>query len=71
MNDDDTDDINSNALIQKLRQQSIDNKERNDLAIERQTFENNQVRMFSLLYVCMFRNHNKNGHVVRCPTVVL
>jgi hypothetical protein len=55
MNDDDTDDINSNTLIQKLRQQSIDNKERNDLAIERQTFENNQVRtMFSLLlsYVC-------------------
>jgi hypothetical protein len=42
--EDDENDINSNALIQKLRQQSIDNRERNALAVERQTFENNQVR---------------------------
>jgi hypothetical protein len=42
--EDDENDINSNALIQKLRQQSIDNRERNALAVERQTFENNQVK---------------------------
>jgi hypothetical protein len=41
--EDDENDMNSNALIQKLRQQSIDNRERNALAVERQTFENNQV----------------------------
>jgi hypothetical protein len=41
--DDDDDDYSNNPLIQKLRQQSIDNKERNDLEVERKIFENNQV----------------------------
>jgi hypothetical protein len=33
-----------NALIQKLRQQSIDNQEKNNLYVQRKTFENSQVR---------------------------
>jgi hypothetical protein len=32
-----------NALIQKLRQQSIDNQEKNNLYVQRKTFENSQV----------------------------
>jgi hypothetical protein len=32
-----------NDLIEKLRQQSIDNKEKNDLYVARKTFENDQV----------------------------
>lgn len=33
-----------NALIQKLKQQSVDNQEKNDLYVQRKTFENSQVR---------------------------
>jgi hypothetical protein len=33
-----------NSLIQKLRQQSIDNQEKNDLYVARKTFEADQVR---------------------------
>jgi hypothetical protein len=40
---DDNDD-QGNALIQKLRQQSVDNAERNNLLVQRKTFENDQVR---------------------------
>jgi hypothetical protein len=32
-----------NALIQKLRQQSIDNQEKNDLYVAKKTFEADQV----------------------------
>jgi hypothetical protein len=39
-----SDDIDGNTLIQKLRQQSIDNKEKNDLYVARKTFEADQVR---------------------------
>ena len=35
-----------NTLIQKLRQQSIDNQEKNDLYVARKTFEADQVRFF-------------------------
>ena len=35
-----------NALIQKLRQQSLDNQEKNDLYVARKTFEADQVRYF-------------------------
>lgn len=31
-----------NALIQKLRKQSVDNREKNDLYVQRKTFENDQ-----------------------------
>jgi len=34
-----------NSLIEKLRQQSIDNQEKNDLYVARKTFEADQVRM--------------------------
>jgi hypothetical protein len=39
---DDSDD--GNLLIQKLRQQSIDNQEKNDLYVARKTFEADQVK---------------------------
>jgi len=39
----DSDDA-GNALIQKLRQQSIENQEKNDLYVARKTFEADQVR---------------------------
>jgi hypothetical protein len=39
--DDDDDDYSNNPLLQKLQQQSINNKEWNDLEIEQKTFENN------------------------------
>jgi hypothetical protein len=32
----------TNVLVEKLRQQTLDNKERNRLAVERRTFENDQ-----------------------------
>ena len=35
-----------NALVEKLRQQSIDNKEKNDLYVARKTFENDQAANF-------------------------
>jgi hypothetical protein len=38
------DDTDGNALIQKLRQQSIDNREKNELYVARKTFEADQVR---------------------------
>ena len=41
--DQDSDD--GNALIQKLRQQSVDNREKNDLYVARKTFEADQVRI--------------------------
>jgi hypothetical protein len=34
-----------NPLIEKLRQQTIDNKEQNDLYVQRKTFENDQVSL--------------------------
>lgn len=34
-----------NTLIQKLRQQSVDNQEKNDLYVARKTFEADQVRV--------------------------
>jgi hypothetical protein len=41
------DNDDGNPLIQKLRKQSVDNKEKNDLSVERKTFENDQVRAMS------------------------
>lgn len=35
-----------NALIEKLRQQSVENKEKNDLLVARKTFENDQSATF-------------------------
>jgi hypothetical protein len=40
----DMDEVDGNILIQKLRQQSIDNREKNDLYVARKTFEADQVR---------------------------
>jgi hypothetical protein len=34
-----------NLLIEKLRQQTADNKEKNELYVARKTFENDQVRV--------------------------
>jgi hypothetical protein len=36
-----------NALIERLKQQSVDNKEKNELSVQRKTFENDQVRAIS------------------------
>lgn len=36
-----------NVLVQKLRQQSVDNREKNDLYVARKTFEADQVRFVS------------------------
>ena len=44
-----SDDVDGNSLIQKLRQQSIDNRERNDLYVARKTFEADQVQFFGFL----------------------
>ena len=41
----DTDD--GNVLIEKLRKQTVDNKEKNELSVQRKTFENDQVRAMS------------------------
>jgi len=40
-----SDNIEGNALIEKLKQQSVDNKEKNDLEVQRKTFENDEVRV--------------------------
>jgi hypothetical protein len=32
-----------NVLIEKLKKQTVDNKEKNDLIVQRKTFENDQV----------------------------
>jgi hypothetical protein len=32
-----------NVLIEKLKKRSVDNKEKNDLTVQRKTFENDQV----------------------------
>jgi hypothetical protein len=37
-----------NVLIERLKQQSVDNKEKNELSVQRKTFENDQVRAMSL-----------------------
>jgi outer membrane lipopolysaccharide assembly protein LptE/RlpB len=37
---------NGNLLIQKLKQQSVDNADRNNLLVQRKTFENDQVTIF-------------------------
>jgi hypothetical protein len=42
-----------NALIQKLRQQSIDNQEKNDLYVARKTFEADQVRELMMCSGCL------------------
>jgi hypothetical protein len=42
-----------NALIQKLRQQSIDNQEKNDLYVARKTFEADQVRALMMCSGCL------------------
>jgi hypothetical protein len=44
-----SDDVDSNELIQKLRQQSVDNREKNELYVARKTFEADQVRT---LFIC-------------------
>jgi hypothetical protein len=36
-----------NILIEKLRKQTVDNKEKNKLSVDRKTFENDQVRAMS------------------------
>lgn len=36
---------NNNEFIQKLKQQSLDNAEKNDLYVQRKTFENDQVKL--------------------------
>lgn len=38
--------LSGNALIEKLRQQTLDNKERNELDVARRTFENDQSATF-------------------------
>jgi hypothetical protein len=43
----DQDNDDGNALIQKLRQQSEDNREKNDLYVARKTFEADQVCLSS------------------------
>lgn len=35
-----------NALIQKLKQQSEDNREKNDLLVQQRTFMNDAVRLY-------------------------
>lgn len=40
----DVSDMDANSLIQKLRQQSEDNREKNELYVQRKTFEADQVR---------------------------
>jgi hypothetical protein len=51
----DTDD--GNLLIERLKQQSVDNKEKNDLSVQRKTFENDQVRVMSWSRVaCLKQN---------------
>jgi hypothetical protein len=47
-----SDDIDGNTLIQKLRQQSIDNREKNDLYVARKTFEADQVRCIVRFLFC-------------------
>ena len=37
---------NANTLIERLREQSVDNKEKNDLIVARKTFENDQSAAF-------------------------
>lgn len=41
-----SDNVEGNALVQKLRQQSLDNAEKNNLLVQRKTFENDQSAMF-------------------------
>jgi hypothetical protein len=41
------DNDDGNPFIEKLRKQSVDNKEKNDLSVQRKTFENDQVRAMS------------------------
>jgi hypothetical protein len=41
-----SDSDDGNELIQKLRQQSIDNREKNDLYVARKTFEADQVSSY-------------------------
>jgi hypothetical protein len=47
-----------NALIQRLKQQTKDNFEKNELDVQRKTFENNQVRTRSIIgnVVCCVSN---------------
>lgn len=42
-----------NALIDKLKRQSEENKEKNDLYVQRKTFENDQVCVFVSVLVCL------------------
>jgi hypothetical protein len=64
--DQDSDD--GNALIQKLRQQSVDNREKNDLYVARKTFEADQVCVFmnwwfSLIYICNFLKKSSHSYL--------
>lgn len=45
-------DNDGNALIQKLRKQSLDNKEKNDLIVRQKTLLNDQVRSLFLCVLC-------------------
>lgn len=38
-----------NELIEKLRQQSLDNKEKNDKIIRAKTLQNDMVRLFTII----------------------
>ena len=53
----DQDNDDGNALIQKLRQQSVDNREKNDLYVARKTFEADQVCIFNSRQVMVFVSH--------------
>ena len=43
-----------NSLIQKLKQQSVENADKNKLLVDRKTFENNQVRKLFRFYSLNF-----------------
>jgi hypothetical protein len=48
-----------NALIEKLRQQTEDNKEKNRLTVERKTFENDQVCLVLAFRICVVSHAGK------------
>lgn len=65
-----SDEEGGNALVEKLKAQSEENKEKNRLAVELRTFENDQVRplqwikciaSFVFPQLCMSTSHLVNG----------
>lgn len=56
-----------NALITKLRQQSLDNKEKNELMVQRKTFENDQVRWSVVVVVEAWKGRSHRNCSSRLP----